>query len=121
MPSGLSILIVDDDEDIRANVSDILGELGYRTSTAQDGSAALDLVERHRFDVALLDMRMPGMDGLTLYRNIRKLQPQTAAFLVTAYAGEGVEQEAKALGIRDVVRKPVDFPEILRRLNSVIT
>ncbi len=118
--SMTSVLIVDDDEDIRTNVSDILCDLGYQTSTAADGPTALELVRQYRFDIALLDMKMPGMDGLTLYRNIRSLQPNTAAFLVTAFAGDGVAEDALRAGIRQVVRKPVDFPEILRSIGSVV-
>src|SRR5207244_3512201 len=63
-----SILVVDDDEDTRRNLSDILTDLGYHAETAHDGPSALELVRRRPFDVALLDLKMPGMDGLTLYR-----------------------------------------------------
>ena len=80
----LSVLIVDDDVDTCASVSDILGDLGYRTDTAHNGPEALGLVQRSHYDVALLDLKMPGMDGLTLYREIKKLRPGTVAFLALA-------------------------------------
>jgi len=82
-----SILLVDDDEDICENMADIFTDLGYDVSVAHEGQAALNLVRARQYDVALLDLKMPGMDGLSLYREIKKVQAGTVAFLVTAYAG----------------------------------
>src|SRR5450755_2500750 len=59
-----SILVVDDEEDTCRNLSDILTDLGYHVDTAHDGPAALEMVRHKRYDVALLDLKMPGMDGL---------------------------------------------------------
>jgi CheY-like chemotaxis protein len=66
-----SVLVVDDDLDTCRNLQDILTDMDYEVETAQDGPAALELVRRRPFDVALLDLKMPGMDGLELYRQIR--------------------------------------------------
>ncbi len=78
--------MVDDDVDTCRNLSDILTDLGYRVDTAHDGPTALELVRRNAYDVALLDYKMPGMDGLTLYREIKRLRAGTVAIVVTAYA-----------------------------------
>src|SRR5262249_19103752 len=72
-----SILVVDDDVDTCRNLSDILTDLGYRVDVAHDGPSALELVRRHAYDIALLDYKMPGMDGLTLYREIKGLRAGT--------------------------------------------
>src|SRR6476469_3035726 len=93
-----SILVVDDDVDTCRNLSDILTDLGYQVETAPDGLAALELVQRHAYDVALLDYKMPGMDGLTLYREIKRLRADTVAIVVTAYAGGETTAEALAAG-----------------------
>ena len=69
--AGLYILCVDDDPDTCASMSDILTDLGYLVSVAYDGHAALQLVQQQPYGLALLDYRMPGMDGLELYRRIR--------------------------------------------------
>src|SRR2546428_789145 len=74
-----SVLVVDDDVDTCRNLSDILTDLGYHVDCAHDGPSALDLVRRNAYDVALLDLKMPGMDGLTLYREIKKLSASTVA------------------------------------------
>jgi DNA-binding NtrC family response regulator len=108
-----SLLIVDDDEDIRTNFRDILDEHGYQVDVACDGPSALELVRMHCYDVVLLDFKMPGMDGAALYRKIKEICPETAAIMVTAYAGSTGAQEALDAGTWKVLRKPVDVPELL--------
>src|SRR5437763_7442445 len=111
--NGPSILVVDDDVDTCRNLSDILTDLGYRVDTAHDGLAALELVRRHTYDIALLDLKMPGMSGLELYREIRKLQSGTVALVVTAYASSATAEEALTAGAWQVLSKPVDVPRLL--------
>jgi len=76
------VLVVDDDADIRVNITDILNDLGYETAMAGDGEAALQCVRAGRFEVVVLDYKMPGMDGVTLCREIEKLQPSIATIMV---------------------------------------
>ncbi|WP_372897261.1 response regulator [Stieleria sp.] len=114
--SGSRVLIVDDDADIRTNFADILSDLGYQTTTAEDATAALRCVRDSRFDVVLLDYQMPGMDGASLYREIKKLQPSVAAIMITAWAGSDGAQQAKNAGTWDVLRKPVDIHDLLEKL-----
>lgn len=111
--SQKSVLVVDDDSDIRANIEDILTDFGYRVETAEDGHAALRLVEQSTYDVALLDYKMPSMDGATLYRRIKEIRPETVAIMVTAYAGSNGAQEALDAGTWRVLRKPVDVSELM--------
>lgn len=114
------ILLVDDEEDIRRNMSDILTDLGYDVDVAPDGPSALELVRRRPYDVALLDLRMPGMDGLTLYREIKKLRAGTVALIVTAYAGGATTEEALGAGAWRVLSKPVDFPRLLKLVGEAV-
>jgi CheY-like chemotaxis protein len=114
------ILVVDDDPDICRNLSDILTDLGYAVDFAHDGPGALELVRRRPYDVALLDLKMPGMDGLTLYREIKKQRAATVALLVTAYAGPATEVEALSAGAWKVVPKPVDFPTLLGLVDEAL-
>lgn len=115
-----SILVVDDDVDTCRNLSDILTDLGYAVDTAHDGLAALDLVRRNAYDVALLDLKMPGMDGLTLYREIKKLRGGTVTIIVSAYAGTATTEEALAAGAWQVLPKPIDFPKLLGLVDEAI-
>jgi len=107
------ILVVDDDADICHNLVDILHDLGYQADFALNGLAALDLVHKRPYDIALLDLRMPGMDGLTLYREIKKRSAGTVSMLVTAYAGQLTEEQALGAGAWRVIPKPVDLPKLL--------
>src|SRR5262245_40931655 len=115
-----SILVVDDDVDTCRNLSDILTDLGYRVDTAPDGPSALELVRRNAYDVALLDYKLPGMDGLTLYREIKKLRAGTVAIVVTAYAGGTTTEEALEAGAWRVLPKPVDFPRLLGLMGEAL-
>jgi two-component system response regulator HydG len=115
-----SILVVDDEVDTCHNLSDILTDLGYRVDIAHDGPGALELVDKDHYDVALLDLKMPGMDGLTLYREIKRRRAGTVAIIVTAYAGSGTAAEALAAGAWHVVPKPVDFPKMLGLVNEAL-
>jgi CheY-like chemotaxis protein len=117
---GPAILVVDDDPDTCRNLSDILGDVGYQVRTANDGPSALKLIEEHPFDVALLDLKMPGMDGLTLYREIKKRRADTVAIIVTAYAGGGTAEEALAAGAWHVLPKPVDAPKLLGLVDEAL-
>src|SRR5215218_4940185 len=110
VPDEPRVLVVDDEQDTCSNLSDILTDLGYRVDCACDGASALELVRRTPYDVALLDLRMPGMDGLTLYREIKKIRAGTVAILVTAYASGATSEEALAAGAWRVVPKPVHLP-----------
>jgi CheY-like chemotaxis protein len=119
-PQGPSILIVDDEVDTCRNLADILADLDYRVATAYDGPSALELVRQQPFDLALLDYKMPGMDGLTLYREIKKIRAGTVAIVVTAYAGGGTAEEALAAGAWQVLPKPVDFPRLVGLVDEVL-
>lgn len=117
---GASVLVVDDEEDTCHNLSDILTDLGYRVDIATSGPAALELVRKNPYDVALLDLRMPGMDGLALYREIKKIRAGTVAIIVTAYASGSTAEEALAAGAWQVLPKPVDFPRLLGLVDQVV-
>jgi CheY-like chemotaxis protein len=119
-PTSPSILVVDDDVDTCRNLADILADLGYHVETAHDGPTALELIRQRPYAVALLDYKMPGMDGLTLYREIKKLRAGTVAIVVTAYAGGGTAEEALQAGAWQVLAKPVDFPKLLGLVNEAL-
>ena len=115
-----TILVVDDDVDTCRNLSDILTDMGYGVDTAHDGAEALEKVRQRAYDVALLDFRMPGMTGLELYREIRKLRAETVAIVVTAFAGKDTAEQALAAGAWQVLPKPVDFPRLLGLVDQAL-
>lgn len=118
--STKSILVVDDEADACHNMADILGEFGYDVDVAYDGYSALALVERKSYDAALLDLKMPGMDGLTLYRKLKEVSADTAAVIVTAYTSKSIATEALELGALQVFPKPVDMPRLIGMLAQTL-
>ena len=114
------LLVVDDEADTCANLSDILADLGYQVDVAHDGPSALELVKQHVYDVALLDLKMPGMDGLELYRRIKQLQSGTVAIVVTAYASSNTASEALAAGAWQILSKPVDLRKLLALVDEAV-
>jgi two-component system, NtrC family, response regulator HydG len=117
---GATILIVDDDVDICRNLADILTDLDYRVEYAHDGVTALALVRQKPYDVALIDLKMPGMDGLSLYREIKKLRAGTVALIVSAYSSVATADAALDAGAWQVLSKPVDLPHLLSLVNQAL-
>ena len=107
------ILVVDDEPDTCANLSDILSEQGYQVDVAHDGLVALELVKANKYDVALLDLKMPGIDGLELYGRIRTLSADTVAIVVTAYASSTTASSVLGAGAWRILAKPVNLPQLL--------
>ena len=116
--SNLSVLIVDDDIDTAINISDILVDFGYTTNKAHDGESALHLAEQNQYDVILLDFKMPGMDGATLFRRIKKLQPYIVAIMISCFARSDDVERAIEAGVRQVMRKPVDVGQLLELIKT---
>ena len=116
-----AILIVDDEEDICHNVRDILVDLGHDADVAFDGLSALEKVRAKAYDVALLDLKMPGMDGLSLYREIKRIRADTVAIVVSAYASSTTAEEALAAGAWKVLAKPVDLPKLMDFVNQALS
>ncbi len=114
-----TILVVDDDQDTCASLSDIITDQGYRVDVAYDGPAALDLSRRHPYGLAVLDYKMPGMDGVELYGHLKRVRADTVGVLVTAYAADATLQAASEAGIRRVLPKPVDFGRLIPFIEEV--
>lgn len=115
-----SVLVVDDDVDTCQNLSDILIDMGYGVSVAHNGVQALDLVRKLPFDLALLDLKMPGMDGLTLYGEIKKLRPDTLAIVISAFVSPENETAAYGAGCLRVLSKPIEFSTLLPLLGIAL-
>ncbi len=114
-----SMLVVDDDADTCSNLSDIFSDLGYRVETALDGPAALEKARRGCFDIALLDLMMPGMDGLLLFQAVHKLCPETVALLITGEPHHPLAAECLNAGMRCVIPKPLDIPPLATLLSEI--
>ena len=117
------LLVVDDDHANRETLYDLLSPRGYEVTLAQDGERALELAQAHDFDVVLLDITMPGIDGFEVLRQLRQYQGRSElpVIMVTG-RGEG-DHVIRALegGANDYVTKPLDLPVIVARLRTQLS
>ncbi len=111
---GKSILVVDDDPDARDFIYWTLFPLGYDISQAGSGDECLEKMMNRRFDLLLLDLRMPGMDGMEVLEKARARHPGTCVILISAYADWPDYFLAVTKGARDVIPKPLSCNELLR-------
>lgn len=109
-PAG--ILVVDDEFSVRDSLEHWFRRDGYRAASAKDGEEALERLDAGRFDVVIIDMKMPGMDGLELQRRIRARDPEIVTLILTAFGS--VESAVTALkeGAFDYLNKPIDPDEL---------
>jgi len=114
----IRLLLVDDEEEFikalaeRLNMRDLYGQ------TAFSGQQALDFVQQHEPHVMILDLKMPGIDGMEVLRRVRKKNPSVQVIIHTAYGNDLEEAEAWRLGIFDYLRKPVDIDLLVDRIRA---
>lgn len=111
-----SILIVDDDKSLLKSLSEILQTEGYSVDTAETGTEAMEKSKSHPYDVALLDIKLPDMEGTELLRTINEQLPQTIRIIITGYPS--TENAVKALNLKAdaYIVKPVNPGELLKTI-----
>lgn len=107
-----NILVVDDEGAIRYSVSKTLQRVGYKVEEAASGEEALDMMKDKQFDVVLTDIRMPGLTGVDLLKQIKDAAPDAIVILMTGYASLGTAVEALRLGAHDYLIKPSSSQDI---------
>lgn len=112
------ILIVDDQYGIRILLHEVLDKEGYTIFQAPNGQTALKIVEEEKPDLVLLDMKIPGMDGLEILRHIRTIEPDTKVIMMTAYGELDLIKEATVLGAITHFTKPFDIDELRQAVNE---
>jgi DNA-binding NtrC family response regulator len=106
------ILIVDDEPSVRGSLTSWFKKDGYRVASAENAAAALRLLRDRTFDVVLLDIKMPGMDGMDLQEQVHRIDPGMAVIMITAFASVETAVRALKQGAFDYVTKPVDPDEL---------
>jgi DNA-binding response OmpR family regulator len=117
--SQQSVLIVDDEKNIRLTLSRALEGLGLGAETAVNGDEALARLKERAYDLVLLDLRMPGADGMEVLRRVRELRPRVAIVIITAYGTIESAVEAMKLGAVDFIQKPfapAEVRDLVRRV-----
>jgi two-component system, NtrC family, response regulator AtoC len=115
------ILIVDDEEIVRESLSAWLEKDGYTLATAPDGETAIDRIRKERWSILLVDLKMPGIDGLQVLEEAKRVQPEAAAVIMTAYATVDTAVAAMKIGAYDYLVKPFDPEELSLMIQKIVT
>ncbi len=120
-PGGASrVLVVDDNRDLAENLAEILAEEGFVTAVAFDPFDALALAGDFAFDAAVIDVRMPGMDGVTLFESLAGRHPGAVFVLVTGFTRDERIRHALEAGVRAVLPKPVPVACLLELVSGLV-
>jgi len=121
MSSPRSILVVDDEEALRTVLSSELASEGYQVESASDGDEAISIIEKKQFDLVLLDIKMPKVDGFEVLKFIKKSFPAIKVIMLTAFADLKNAIESKKLGAEDFISKPYDLVDLLTTIERVLS
>lgn len=114
------ILIVDDQFGIRILLNEVLQKEGYETFQAANGIQALEIADEHKPDLVLLDMKIPGMDGIEILKRMKQKNSDIRVIIMTAYGELDMIQEAKNLGALTHFAKPFDIDDIRQTVKEYI-
>ena len=114
-------LLVDDDPDYRMMTGIWLRSAGYDITEAKDGAEALAIIKKGHFDLLLVDISMPKINGMELVSQLRTLEIDTPIFMVTSQNDENLKKKAKTLGVRKYLLKPLEPGQLLQNIASELT
>ena len=115
------ILVVDDDPGMLDTLMDVLSATGYETSVAASGNAALEMAQAGRFDLVLMDIQMPGLNGVQVLHALRVLDPTIVVIMMTAYTGDELVAESQRTTGFSVLSKPLDLDQVLPLVKSIVS
>ncbi len=119
MTRKLNILIVDDETCVRETIEQMLIDFGFKISLANDGFGAIKLVESEDFDVILLDIKMPGINGVETLKRIKSIHPSIKAIMMTGFPSDTLIEEAMEGGANCVFYKPFNIEDLIEKINSI--
>ena len=117
---NMKILLVDDDEWIRDSLSLFFEAEGCNLLTLETAEEAMEVVNKQAYDIVISDYKLPGMDGLEFLRRVKEKQPNDFEILITAYANREICEEAKMVGVRDIIPKPFTSEDVETSLARII-
>ncbi len=120
MPKKLKLLLVDDEDSLRLLVRDELENNGFDVVEAENGEKAVELFDGGHFDIVVLDIRMPGMDGLEVLKTIRATNSTAKVIILTGVDELKIARDSLALGANDFLTKPYDFTTLKICIDRVL-
>ena len=119
--SGSKVLLVDDEREFVETLAMRLETRGLKVAVAESGELAVEKVQESVFDAILLDLAMPGMDGIETLKRLRELNPDSQVILLTGHATVKKATEAMRLGALDLLEKPVDIQVLVEKIEEAAT
>ena len=120
MANNLKILVVEDEEALRSIVEQELVTYGYQVDTAEDGDIAMQKLNNQRYNLVILDIYMPNMNGMDVLRQIRENNLADKVIMLTGVNELKIARESLALGANDFITKPYDFQNLIACINRVM-
>ena len=114
------ILIVEDEAVVRESVRDWLIDDGYDVDVAENGDEALEKIKKEEFGVIVLDLKLPGIDGLQVFEQAKELKPETKGVIITAYPSKETQEKAKRLGLLDYLAKPFKVADLEKLITEAL-
>ncbi len=121
MSEKSKILVVDDEDALRTALNDELTSKGYNVSTASDGEEAISGLQKETFDLVVLDINMPRMNGFEVLKFVKEKYPETKVVMLTGITDLKNAIESKKLGAEDFVAKPYDLVNLLTTIKRVLS
>ena len=115
-----SVLVVDDLRSIRLTLGGILEDEGHHVVTVEDGYQAIEAVKKAQFDAIFMDIKMPGINGVQTFREVKKIAPTSAVIMMTAYSVEDLVKEALEEGAYAIIYKPFDIDKIISLIEELL-
>ncbi len=110
---GIKVLLVDDEVDFTTSMRKVLARRGFEVDVASDGLSALPMIAQTHFDVVVLDIKMPGMDGITVLSEIKRLTPSTQVIMITGHFSFSDEVDASQTGAFAYLLKPIPIMKLV--------
>ncbi len=117
---GARVLLVDDEVDLTDSTKTLLEHRGYDVTSVNSGDSAIRALGQERYDVMVLDLKMPGMDGISTLKEIKKLNFYTQILVLTGHGAINTALEAMELGAYDYLTKPCDIDELTEKLEDAM-
>ncbi len=118
--SKAPILIIEDEESMREALRDWLTEGGYKVETAKDGEEGLEIISGHNISLVLLDLRLPGKDGISVLKEAKTIRPHLKVIIITAYPSPQTKAAALKEGAVDYVPKPFDLNDLEKLIRGTL-
>lgn len=113
------VLVVDDEPNMRTTLADILQDEGYEVNTAANGEEAVEMCSKGDYDIVLMDVRMPGMDGVEAFRQIRRHKENVRIIMMSAYSVDELKEAALDEGAIAFLSKPLDVERVVKLIGEV--